>query len=57
MDGRIYVASGLRGGKIQVGAALRGDKPAEPFDLGTRDVRLDPRTGIAEAITGRLSLG
>ncbi len=57
MDGRIYVASGLRGGKIQVGAALRGDKPAEPFDLGTRDVRLDPRTGIAEAITGPAQFG
>lgn len=57
MDGRIYVASGLRGGKIQVGAALRGDNPAEPFDLGTRDVRLDPRTGIAEAITGPAQFG
>lgn len=57
MDGRIYVASGLRGGKIQVGSALRGDKPAEPFDLGTRDVRLDPRTGQAEAITGPAQFG
>ena len=57
MDGRVYIASGLRGGKIQVGAALRGDQPAEPFDLGTRDVRLDPRTGIAEAITGPAQFG
>ncbi len=57
MDGRIYIASGLRGGKIQVGSALRGDKPAEPFDLGTRDVRLDPRTGQAEAITGPAQFG
>ena len=57
LDGRIYVASGLRGGKIQLGAALRGDKPAEPFDLGTRDVRLDPRTGLAEAITGPAQFG
>lgn len=57
MDGRIYVASGLRGGKIQIGAALRGDHPAEPFDLGTRDVRLDPRTGLAEAITGPAQFG
>ncbi len=57
MDGRIYIASGLRGGKIQVGTALRGDKLAEPFDLGTRDVRLDPRTGQAEAITGPAQFG
>ncbi len=57
MDGRIYVASGLRGGKIQVGSAMRGDQPAEPFDLGTRDVRLDPRTGRAEAITGPAQFG
>ena len=57
MDGRWYIASGLRGGKIQVGEALRGERPAEAIELGTRDVRLDPRTGIAEAITGPAQFG
>ncbi|MCC6510286.1 MAG: c-type cytochrome [Pirellulaceae bacterium] len=57
MDGRWYIASGLRGGKIQVGEALRGQAAAESFELGTRDVRLDPRTGRAEAITGPAQFG
>ncbi len=57
LDGRWYIASGLRGGKIQVSRDLRGETPAEPFDLGSRDVRLDPRTGVAEAITGPAQFG
>lgn len=57
MDGRWYIASGLRGGKIQVGEALRGPNAPAAIVLGTRDVRLDPRTGLAEAITGPAQFG
>lgn len=57
LDGRWTIASGLRGGKVQVGQALRHNAPAEPIELGTRDIRLDPRTGIAEPITGPAQFG
>lgn len=57
LDGRWYIASGLRGGKVQTEASLAGAAPSEPVELGTRDVRFDPRTGTLEAITGPAQFG
>ncbi|MBA3315163.1 MAG: c-type cytochrome [Planctomycetaceae bacterium] len=53
-DGWIYVANGLRGGKIK---AMRTEWPAgeislREIDLRDHDFRFNPRTGEAEAITG-----
>jgi putative membrane-bound dehydrogenase-like protein len=47
-DQHIYIANGLRGGKI-VDARRQGNAP---IDISGRDFRFDPRNGTAEAITG-----
>lgn len=48
LDGWIYVANGLRGGK----AKRSGAKDTEAIDLGGMDFRFDPLSGGHEAITG-----
>jgi putative membrane-bound dehydrogenase-like protein len=50
LDGWIYVANGLRGGKV---VSARPDWPKrEPIDLGARDFRFNPETGVAETTSG-----
>ncbi len=48
LDGWVYCANGLRGGK----AVKAGDPKATPVDLSGMDFRFDPITGAYEAITG-----
>ncbi len=48
LDGMVYVANGLRGGK----AIKAGDAAAKPIDLSGMDFRFDPVTGKHEAVTG-----
>ncbi len=57
LDGKWYIASGLRGGKVKVADGLSPTPQKEPIELGTRDIRFDPRTGQAEAITGPAQFG
>lgn len=57
LDGCWYIASGLRGGKVVAASGVSGTAPSEPIELGTRDVRFDPRTGMLEAITGPAQFG
>ena len=48
VDGWVYVANGLRGGKVR-----RAGRPdAEPIDLSGRDFRFDPIRDRAEPIAG-----
>ncbi len=54
-DGWWYIACGLRGGKLVVGPNAEGTQPL--FDIGSRDVRFDPRTKTAEPITGPAQFG
>ncbi len=55
-DGKWYIASGLRGGNVILGAEFRtGD--AEPLTLGSRDVRFDPAAKQLEPITGPAQFG
>lgn len=50
LDGWIYVANGLRGGKI---TCVRDGWPkGEPIELGARDFRFDPETGACETTSG-----
>lgn len=56
-DGNWYIASGLRGGKVQLSEALRGNASGEPLDLATRDVRFNPKTRAVEVITGPAQFG
>ncbi|WP_158633643.1 PVC-type heme-binding CxxCH protein [Tautonia sociabilis] len=53
IDGWVYVANGLRGGKVR----RAGDPDAEPIDLSGRDFRFDPTTGRAEAVAGMGQFG
>ncbi|HEX6983820.1 MAG TPA: PVC-type heme-binding CxxCH protein, partial [Planctomycetaceae bacterium] len=48
-DGKIYVANGLRGGKVQ---AVKPGWPQTEIELRDHDFRFDPRTGAAEAVAG-----
>ncbi len=48
-DGKIYIANGLRGGKIK---AVKAGWPDAVIDLRDGDFRFDPRTGEAEAVAG-----
>ena len=48
LDGWIYVANGLRGGK----ARRPGAKDKDAINLGGMDFRFDPLSGAHEAITG-----
>ena len=53
MDNHIYVANGLRGGKV-VNKRLP-DQP--PIDISGMDFRFDPLTGKAEAVSGNGQFG
>jgi putative membrane-bound dehydrogenase-like protein len=48
LDGWIYCANGLRGGKVK----SAGDPKAKIVDLSGRDFRFDPLSGKYEAISG-----
>jgi putative membrane-bound dehydrogenase-like protein len=48
LDGWVYVANGLRGGKVK----KAGDKDAKPIDLSGRDFRFNLLTGEHEALSG-----
>jgi putative membrane-bound dehydrogenase-like protein len=48
LDGWVYVANGLRGGKVRPAV----DPGAKPIDLGGMDFRFDPVHGGGEAISG-----
>ncbi len=53
-DGWIYVANGLRGGKVTTvrTAWPSGNESPQTIELRDQDFRFNPRTGEAEAITG-----
>ena len=60
-DNHIYIANGLRGGKLvdnrrQPEAASSGRSPDragdQPIDISGRDFRFDPRGSLAEAVSG-----
>lgn len=54
-DGWVYVANGLRGGKVfkaSPGAAAPGSGPDKPLDLSGRDFRFNLITGQYEALSG-----
>ncbi|HWB01026.1 MAG TPA: PVC-type heme-binding CxxCH protein, partial [Pirellulales bacterium] len=53
LDNYIYVASGMRGGMVE---SKKVPTP-EPISLRSRDLRFDPRTGRAEAVTGTGQFG
>lgn len=55
LDGLIYIANGLRGGKIVAGEVWKRDQGV--IELGSLDFRFDPRTGQAETITGAGQFG
>jgi putative membrane-bound dehydrogenase-like protein len=55
LDGLIYIANGLRGGKIVGGEVWKQDQGV--IELGSLDFRFDPRTGRAETITGAGQFG
>lgn len=55
LDGLIYIANGLRGGKIVAGEVWKRDQGV--IELGSLDFRFDPRTGLAETITGAGQFG
>lgn len=53
-DGWIYIANGLRGGKVRT---VRPGWPKAEIDLRDHDFRFDPFTGVAEAVTGGSQFG
>jgi putative membrane-bound dehydrogenase-like protein len=57
-DGKWTIASGLRGGNIQLGDVYRSTETEKlPVNIGSRDVRFDPATGTIELITGPAQFG
>lgn len=50
-DGWVYVANGLRGGKV-VSRKPEWSHQGQPLDIGGRDFRFHPLTGRYEAISG-----
>lgn len=56
LDNRIYVANGLRGGKV-VAAPEKWVKEQEPLTLSNVDFRFDPLTGVCSAATGAGQFG
>ncbi|WP_165073744.1 PVC-type heme-binding CxxCH protein [Paludisphaera rhizosphaerae] len=52
LDGWMYVANGLRGGKV-----VAADAKGEAIDLSGKDLRFDPITGKAEAVSGPAQFG
>jgi putative membrane-bound dehydrogenase-like protein len=58
LDNWIYVANGLRGGKVvnrKLDTSSLGDK--EPINISGMDFRFDPLTGKCEAVTGNGQFG
>ena len=55
-DGMVYVAGGLRGGKITA-VSPRFDQTAEPVDLRDADFCFDPDGGAWKAVTGKSQHG
>ena len=55
LDGLIYIANGLRGGKIVAGDVWKRDQGV--IELGSLDFRFNPETGLAETITGAGQFG
>lgn len=53
-DNWIYIANGLRGGKV---VAVKPEWAAEPVDISGKDFRFDPISGKYEAITGTGQFG
>ena len=53
-DGWIYIANGLRGGKV---TTVRPDWPKQTIDLQRGDFRFNPHTGQAELVTGVCEFG
>jgi putative membrane-bound dehydrogenase-like protein len=51
-DGWIYIANGLRGGRLQQPGAV-----SEPVELQQYDLRLDPRTQRIQMVTGPAQFG
>ncbi|MCA9157187.1 MAG: c-type cytochrome [Planctomycetales bacterium] len=56
-DGWWYIACGLRGGAVQLGPEFRGEAPAAPLDIGSRDVRFHLATKTIELVTGPAQFG
>lgn len=54
-DGYVYVANGLRGGKVVPGDVWK--REAKPLDLGSQDFRFDPHTGAYETVSGSGQFG
>ncbi len=58
LDGKWTIATGLRGGNIQLGADLHSSVATpQPMAIGSRDVRFDPRSSEIELITGPAQFG
>lgn len=55
-DNWIYIANGLRGGKV-IAVKKEWAKDAEPVDISGKDFRFDPISGKYEAITGTGQFG
>jgi len=55
-DGWIYLANGIRGGKVEV-AHPAWPKLKEPIDLRGKDLRFNPHTGECEAVAGNGQFG
>ncbi len=55
-DNRIYIANGLRGGKV-IAVKPEWAKDARPLDISGKDFRFDPLTGKYEAVTGNGQFG
>ncbi len=67
-DGQWTIASGLRGGKVRLGSdwlaavspiadSLETTAPHAPLEVGSRDIRFNPRMGTIELITGPAQFG
>ena len=57
LDGRMYIANGLRGGAVVDARSENADPPAKPISISGRDFAFDPRTGAFEAISGNGQFG
>lgn len=56
-DGWWYIACGLRGGNVKPGSHYPSHQNDEPINIGSRDIRFDPTTGLIETITGKAQFG
>ncbi len=56
LDNHIYIANGLRGGKV-IAVKPEWAKDARPVSISGMDFRFDPRTGQYEAVSGNGQFG